>query len=48
MPATQYTAFTDAEAVNNSSQSTFIYKDLNLYFTRNPVYRRYEIEYRLW
>ena len=37
MPATQYTAFTDAEAVNNSSQSTFIYKDLNLYFTRNPV-----------
>ena len=37
MPATQYTAFTDAESVNNSKQSTFIYKDLNLYFTRNPV-----------
>ena len=37
MPATQYTAYTDAESVNNSSQSTFIYKDLNLYFTRNPV-----------
>ena len=37
MPATQYTGFTDAEAVNNSKQSTFIYKDLNLYFTRNPV-----------
>ena len=37
MPATQYTGFTDAESVNNSKQSTFIYKDLNLYFTRNPV-----------
>ncbi len=37
MPATQYTAYTDAESVNNSSQSTFIYKDLNLYFTCNPV-----------
>ena len=37
MPATQYTAFTDAESVNDSKQSTFIYKDLNLYFTRNPV-----------
>jgi phage baseplate assembly protein W len=37
MPATQYTAFTDAESVNNSKQSSFIYKDLNLYFTRNPV-----------
>ena len=37
MPATQYTAYTDAESVNNSKRSTFIYKDLNLYFTRNPV-----------
>ncbi len=37
MPATQYTSFTDAESVNNSKLSTFIYKDLNLYFTRNPV-----------
>ena len=37
MQATQNTGFTDAEAVNNSKQSTFIYKDLNLYFTRNPV-----------
>ena len=37
MPATEYTGFTDAESVNNSKQSTFIYKDLNLYFTRNPV-----------
>ena len=39
MPATQYTGFTDAESVNNSKQSSFIYKDLNLYFTRNPVTR---------
>ena len=37
MPATQYTGFTDAESVNNSKRSTLIYKDLNLYFTRNPV-----------
>ena len=37
MPSTQYTGFTDAESVNNSKRSTFIYKDLNLYFTRNPV-----------
>ena len=37
MPATEYTAYTDAEAVNDGKQSTFIYKDLNLYFTRNPV-----------
>jgi len=38
MPATQYNeAFTDDESVNNSPRSTFIYKDLNLYFTRNPV-----------
>ena len=38
MAAPQYnTGFTDAESVNNSSQSTFIYKDLSLFFTRNPV-----------
>ena len=38
MPATQYnTGFTDAESVNNSPHDNFIYKDLNLYFTRNPV-----------
>jgi phage baseplate assembly protein W len=37
MSAIEYTAYTDAESVNNSKQSTFIYKDLNLYFTRNPV-----------
>ena len=37
MSAIEYTAYTDAESVNNSKRSTFIYKDLNLYFTRNPV-----------
>ena len=37
MPATQYTGFDDAESVNNSPRSTYLYKDLNLYFTRNPV-----------
>jgi hypothetical protein len=37
MPATEYTAYPDAESVNNSPRSTYIYKDLNLFFTRNPV-----------
>ena len=38
MPATQYnTGFSDAESVNNSSRSNFVYKDLNLNFSRNPV-----------
>ena len=38
MPATQYNAgFSDAESVNNSSRSKFVYKDLNLNFSRNPV-----------
>ena len=38
MPATQYNAgFSDAESVNNSSRSNFVYKDLNLNFSRNPV-----------
>jgi len=38
MPATEYNAgFTDAQSVNNSKRDNFIYKDLNLYFTRNPV-----------
>ena len=31
------TGFTDAESVNNSPHDNFIYKDLNLYFTRIPV-----------
>ena len=38
MPATQYNAgFTDAESVNNSKRSNFLYKDLNLNCSRNPV-----------
>ena len=31
------TGFTDAESVNNSPRSTFIYRDFSLFFTRNPV-----------
>ena len=38
MPATTYNlGFKDDETVNNSSRSNFIYKDLNLFFARNPV-----------
>ena len=38
MPATQYnTGFDDAESVNNSKRSNFLYKDLNLNCSRNPV-----------
>ena len=38
MPATTYNlGFKDDETVNNSSRSNFIYKDLNLFFSRNPV-----------
>ena len=29
--------FNDAEGVNNSPRSTYIYKDISLFFTRNPV-----------
>ena len=29
--------FDDAQSVNNSPRSTYLYKDLNLFFTRNPV-----------
>ena len=29
--------FSDAQSVNNSSRSTYLYKDLNLFFTPNPV-----------
>ena len=36
-PAEQVTGFNDAEGVNNSPRSTYIYKDLSLYFTPNPV-----------
>ena len=27
----------DAQSVNQSSKTTFVYKDISLYFTRNPV-----------
>jgi len=38
MPATEYnTGFDDAQSVNNSPRDNFIYKDISLYFTRNPV-----------
>ena len=38
MAATQYnTGFDDAQSVNNSKRDTFLYKDISLYFTRNPV-----------
>ena len=38
MPATQYNVgFDDAESVNQSKRSNFLYKDLNLNFSRNPV-----------
>ena len=31
------TGYNDAQGVNNSPRSTYIYKDLSLYFTPNPV-----------
>jgi len=38
MAAIEYnTGFDDAQSVNNSSRDNFIYKDISLYFTRNPV-----------
>ena len=38
MAATQYnTGFDDAQSVNNSTRDNFLYKDISLYFTRNPV-----------
>ena len=38
MPATEYnTGFDDAQSVNNSPRDNFLYKDISLYFTRNPV-----------
>ena len=36
--ATEYNeGFSDAQSVNNISRSTYLYKDLNLFFTPNPV-----------
>ena len=38
MAAIEYnTGFDDAQSVNNSPRDNFIYKDISLYFTRNPV-----------
>lgn len=38
MPTTTYNpGFKDAESVNVHSKTNFVYKDLNLSFTRNPV-----------
>jgi phage baseplate assembly protein W len=38
MAAIEYnTGFDDAQSVNNSTRDNFIYKDISLYFTRNPV-----------
>ena len=38
MAATQYnTGYDDAQSVNNSPRDNFLYKDISLYFTRNPV-----------
>ena len=37
MAKTYNTGFTDAESVNESSRTTFLYKDFSLFFTLNPV-----------
>ena len=37
MAKTISAGFTDAESVNQSSKTTFLYKDISLYFTKNPV-----------
>ena len=38
MAATEYnTGFDDAQSVNNSTRDNFLYRDISLYFTRNPV-----------
>jgi len=37
MPITYNTGYDDAQATNESPRSTFIYKDLNLFFTKNPL-----------
>ena len=38
MAATEYnTGFDDAQSVNNSPRDNVTYKDIRLYFTRNPV-----------
>ena len=37
MPITYNTGFDDAQAVNESPRSTFIYKDINHFFTKHPT-----------
>ncbi len=37
MPITYNTGYDDAQAVNESPRSTFIYKDLNMFFTKHPT-----------
>ena len=37
MPITYNTGYDDAQSVNESSRSTYIYKDLNLFFAKNPI-----------
>ena len=37
MAKTFNAGFDDAQSVNQSSKTTFLYKDISLYFTKNPV-----------
>ena len=37
MAKTLNTGFDDAQSVNQSSKTTFVYRDISLYFTPNPV-----------
>ena len=37
MAKTLNAGFDDAQSVNQSSKTTFLYKDISLYFTKNPV-----------
>jgi phage baseplate assembly protein W len=37
MAKTLNPGFDDAQSVNQSSKTTFLYKDISLYFTKNPV-----------
>ena len=37
MPITYNLGYDDAQTVNESPRSTYIYKDLNLFFTKHPI-----------
>ena len=37
MAKTINTGYDDAQSVNQSSKTTFVYRDISLYFTPNPV-----------